>query len=341
MLNKEKNKRVIESVDQFYKFNHINSEKYASDQMEAYRENKTYDAQIARADLEEKVGCWIERFNESEREYFFSLFENYNYISENEYKHRIWQLSEAIYEELEEKQIAREEVLFVTVPSPKGVSCGGDQLRSHLLCANLDWGMDKNLIIADIEKMNPGLLGGKKAIVFIDDILGTGFSIRETIENFAEYCGEKNLDDYLIYVTGILITKRAVRYLSKKVRKTKVFQLQGEKNSIKNCMTGGYIFKEEEKRKIEKIIEKYEKEIGIEGEKDFTMGFGKCKILLSFFYNTPNNTLCSFWKCTDKNIPPFPRDKDRRPTLDIIRKRKKRNTDNAYLKGCFDTYENV
>ena len=71
------------------------------------------------------------------------------------------------------------------------------------------------------------------------------------------------------------------------------------------------------------------------------MGFGKCKILLSFFYNTPNNTLCSFWKCTDKNIPPFPRDKDRRPTLDIIRKRKKRNTDNAYLKGCFDSYENV
>ena len=244
MLNKGKNKRVIESVDQFYKFNHINSKKYASDQMEAYRENKTYDAQIARADLEEKVGCWIERFNESEREYFFSLFENYNYISENEYKHRIWQLSEAIYEELEEKQIAREEVLFVTVPSPKGVSCGGDQLRSHLLCANLDWGMDKNLIIADIEKMNPSVLVGKKAIVFIDDILGTGFSIRETIENFAEYCGEKNLDDYLIYVTGILITKRAVRYLSKKVRKTKVFQLQGEKNSIKNCMTGGYIFKE-------------------------------------------------------------------------------------------------
>lgn len=73
--------------------------------------------------------------------------------------------------------------------------------------------------------MNPSLLVGKKAIVFIDDILGTGFSIRETIENFAEYCGEKNLDDYLIYVTGILITKRAVRYLSKKVRKTKITRL--------------------------------------------------------------------------------------------------------------------
>ena len=55
MLNEEENKRVIESVDQFYKFNHINSEKYTSDRMEAYRENKTYDAQIARAELEEKV----------------------------------------------------------------------------------------------------------------------------------------------------------------------------------------------------------------------------------------------------------------------------------------------
>lgn len=106
-------------------------------------------------------------------------------------------------------------------------------------------------------------------------------------------------------------------------------------------MTGGYIFNGEEKRQIEKVIEKYEEEIGIEGEKNFVMGFGQCKILLSFYYNTPNNTICSFWKYTDKNIPPFPRDKYRRPTLDAIRKSKKKNINNAYQKGYFDAYENV
>lgn len=341
MLDEKKNNRIVASIEQFYKFNGIKSENYTSNHVEAYVENKKYDPQIARSELEKKIGYWIERFDEQDREYFYSLFENYNYISADEYKYRIWQLSEAIYADVEEKQIKREEVLFVTVASSEGVGSGGDCLRANLLSMNMEWGMDKNLIIADIEKMSPKLLDDKKVIVFIDDILGTGFSVKRTIESFVEHCGEKSLQDCLVYVTGILMTKRAVKYINKKIKKVRVFQLEKETNSIKSCMTGGYIFKGEEIHKIEKIVEKYEKEIGIEGEKNFVMGFERCKILLSFYYNTPNNTICSFWKCAGKNIPPFPRDKDRRPTLDAIRKRKKKNTDNAYQKGCLKDYENV
>lgn len=100
-------------------------------------------------------------------------------------------------------------------------------------------------------------------------------------------------------------------------------------------MIGDYIFKGNEKAKIEKIIEKYEKEIA--AEENVVMGFEGCRILLSFYYNTPNNTLCSFWKYTDKNIPPFPRDKYKRPTLEAIRQKKKKMVNNAYRKGCFDT----
>lgn len=330
------------AIDHFYKFNNIKPEQYASSQMEAYTQNKLYDSQILQENLEDRISCWIKRFDEDEREYFYSLFENYSYITENEYKQRIYELCNSIYEDIQKKQIKREEVLFVTVPSSKGVGSGGDSLRSQLLCVNLEWGIHKEQIISDINKMDLKLLDNKKAIIFIDDILGTGFSVRKTMENFAEHCSEKNLDNYLIYVTGILMTKRAIKYINKKAEeKVWVFQMQEEKNCIKNCMTGGYIFKGEEKKKIEKIIEKYEKEIGIEGEKSFVMGFEKCKILLSFYYNTPNNTLCSFWKYTEKNVPLFPRDRDKRLTLEAIKKRKKKNTDNAYLKGCVDTYENV
>ena len=334
-------KNTVPHINQFYKFNNINSEDYTSDHMQAYRENKRYDPQIARSELEKKIECWIERFDEQDREYFYSLFEHYNYISEDEYKLRIWQLCEATYTDIEEKQIKREEVLFVTVASSEGMGSGGDHLRANLLSMNMEWGMDKNLIVADIEKMPLELLDDKKVIVFIDDILGTGFSVIKTIKSFAKHCGEEKLDSCLIYITGILMTKRAVKHITKRTKHSRVFQLQEEQNSIKNCMTGGYIFKEEEKHKIEKIIEKYEKEIGIEGEKSFVMGFGECKILLSFYYNTPNNTICTFWKYAGKNIPPFPRDKDRRPTLEAIRQRKKKNMNNAYQKGCFENYENV
>lgn len=342
MSSTEEDKRITDSVERFYEFNHIQSERYASSQREAYMQNKPYDPQIVREGLETRISHWIERFDENERDYFYSLFENYHYISEQEYKYRIWQLCEAIYADLQEKQIDRTQVLFVTIPSPKGVGSGGDSLRSQLLCVNQEWGMDKDQIISDIEKMDPALLKDKKAIVFIDDILGTGFSVRGTIEKFQEHCAEENLSNCLIYVTGILMTKRAEKYIAHKTEKrVRVFRQQEEKNRIRNCMTGGYIFDEKEKQKIEKIIEKYEKEIGMEEEKSYVMGFGGCRILLSFYYNTPNNTLCSFWKCTEKNIPPFPRGRNKRLALETIQARKQKLTENAYLKGCLDAHENA
>lgn len=339
------NYEVSDSVEQFYKFNHIQYEKYASSQMEAYVENKPYDPQIVREGLEEKIACWIERFEEKDKEYFYSLFENYHYISEQEYKYRIWHLCEAIYADLQEKQIERTEILFVTIPSAQGVGSGGDSLRSQLLCVNQEWGMNKEQIVSDIAKMDLALLDGKKAIVFIDDIVGTGISIKKIMEEFARHCNGRNLDDCLIYVTGILMTRHAIHEIDKDARKKEkrimVFQEKEGRNRIKNCMTGGYIFKGEEKNEIEEIIEKYEKEIGIEGDKSYVMGFGECKLLLSFYYNTPNNTLCSFWKYTEKNIPPFPRDKHKRLTLETIRKRKKKLTENAYRKGWVDTNGNA
>lgn len=64
------------AIDHFYKFNNIKPEQYASSQMEAYTQNKLYDSQILQENLEDRISCWIKRFDEDEREYFYSLFEN-------------------------------------------------------------------------------------------------------------------------------------------------------------------------------------------------------------------------------------------------------------------------
>lgn len=60
------------------------------------------------------------------------------------------------------------------------------------------------------------------------------------------------------------------------------------------------------------------------------MGFGRCKLLLAFHYETPNNTLCSFWKATDKNHPVFVRSGYARPSVDDLKKRDKHMQKNAY-----------
>ena len=81
---------------------------------------------------------------------------------------------------------------------------------------------------------------------------------------------------------------------------------------------------------IEKIIEDYAIE---DRDKKFYMGFEKNQLLVSFYYNTPNNTLSLFWRPTSISVPLFARTSYKRPTIDECRKNKKKLMENAYERG--------
>ena len=317
-------KKILDSLDKFYENNGINADLYTASEIERYIGNKRFDPKITRDNLMEKVCCWIERFEEEDKQYFLSLLEKYVYVSQNEFQHRIYNLCTYIYGELEQQEIGKTQVLFVTVPSLGGVMSGGDALRNTLREVNAEW-LDKNQVISDITKVNDSILNNKKAIIFIDDILGTGFSLRETIESFIEKFSISKLNNCRLGVASVLMTKRAVKYLKAKLKNLNLEVFAQPENYIRSCMKGDYIFSGNEVKQIEQIILSYEKEIGldIEDGKDYAMGFNACKLLLSFYYNTPNNTLCTFWKYAGKNIPLFPRDKYKTMTIDALQRRKK------------------
>ena len=85
-------------------------------------------------------------------------------------------------------------------------------------------------------------------------------------------------------------------------------------------------------------LEIYEKRIGeylsAPGE-SFFMGFAKNRLLLSFYYNTPNNTLSTFWRVGANTEPPFYRDGNQpaRLSLDDLKKRKRQMGAQAYRFG--------
>lgn len=327
-----------DAVEKFYEINNITEKNYASSRDIAYKEGKIFDSKVV--DLQEKLACWIERFEEDDKQYFIKLFKNYIYISQREFEYKIWQLCESMYKNLNERGINKENILFVTISSPTGRASGGDSLRENLLIANQEWGMDKGQIVSDVEKLDMNSLKDIKAIIFIDDILGTGFSLKKTIQQFIQKAIKINfkIHEYIWAVTGVFMTRSAVRFIKKKIKKEYNLKIEvfDNDNYIDNCMKGNHIFNYDEVKKIENIVERYEKEIGMDGDKSYVMGFRGCKLLLSFYYNTPNNTLCSFWKCEKDNIPVFPRDKYKRITLKSLQERKKKNRMNAYRKGCID-----
>lgn len=336
--------RISESLKKFYEYNHINPELYTSDMMEAYTQDKYCDTRIAQDKLRERVDGWLEGFREEDRGYFLDLLEHYHYLSERELKYRLAVLCSYIFDKLRLSEIEKSEVLFVTVPSANGTAGGGDFMRNYLLSVNLEWGIYKGQIISDISRADEDILEGKKAIIFVDDILGTGFSVKETIKVFLERFPKIDKGGYSWGIAGVMVMKSAVRYIKKNAEAMGIsLEIYAqEKNYIKSCMKGNYIFDEKVKSEIEEIIIGYEKQIGLNEEtgEDFVMGFRACKLLLSFCYNTPNNTLCNFWKYTEKNTPVFPRDKHMRPTIEALKQKKKHYKSNAYLKGCVE-HENV
>ena len=95
---------------------------YAASRDIAYKEGKIFDSKIV--DLQEKLACWIERFEEDDKQYFIKLFKNYIYISQREFEYKIWQLCESMYNNLNERGINKENILFVTISSPTGRASG-------------------------------------------------------------------------------------------------------------------------------------------------------------------------------------------------------------------------
>ena len=103
------------------------------------------------------------------------------------------------------------------------------------------------------------------------------------------------------------------------------------------CFGTNSVFDKITCEKYKKIVEVYEKIIEdnkLDDDKEINsiMGFNNGQLLVSFHYNTPNNTLSSFWRPSKISIPLFIRNTFIRPSIDDIRKNKNHYRKNGYLK---------
>lgn len=63
--------KIDDAVEKFYEMNNITEKNYAASRDIAYKEGKIFDSKIV--DLQEKLACWIERFEEDDKQYFIKL----------------------------------------------------------------------------------------------------------------------------------------------------------------------------------------------------------------------------------------------------------------------------
>lgn len=150
--------------------------------------------------------------------------------------------------------------------------------------------------------------------IFIDDIIGSG----NTVKKFFELHLDKfrKVDTY-IYCTVIL--SDAKHYLNNFFEANEIQCVIINKSEHQKAFFKDYIFCED-CLENEEVLRVQEKRL-INNNNKMVLGYKNSQALVSFYRNTPNNTISSFWIEEKKWKGLFPRNKD---APDFISKKRER-----------------
>lgn len=284
------------------------------------------------AGLSDQVDLWLSGIDAEDHEIFLELLGKYTYLTRTQCRQRYQEILNMLDERLRAEGVTLDETLFITMEAGGASASGGENVRADLKGYDLRRFSKKQLIAAQ-SKLEEDDIRGYGAVVFLDDIVGSGKTMWKAIRSFRarfpESFGQKRL-----FLACILPRKR------------------GMKGLLKNCRDDGIavepLYREEwlqgpafEKNSaLYHRLSPYEEMIGnymMQNGESFFMGFEQNRLLASFYYNTPNNTLCTFWRAVPTNLPPFPRDGNQalsRPEIADLKMRKKQMQMQSYGFGC-------
>lgn len=309
-----------EALKAFYENNGIDPARASNE------DDDSFDPRLA--ELPNQVDQWLSGIREDDRELFLTLLSRYTYLRQAECRSRYHEILVMLGERLSAAGIGLNEVLFVTVEAGGAYASGGDNVRADILSRNLMY-LTKKQVVAVLSRMEDQDLKPYRAVVFVDDIVGTGFSLWKAILTFHERfqtAGQK------LFFACIAPREKGIRHIQKNCKKNGI--------AMEPLYKPEWVLKEAVERGTAAYsrLEPYEEEVGeylTETGITFFMGFRQSKLSVSFYYNTPNNTLCTFWRIGENMSPPFYRNADQpsRPSVEELKAEKRRKCDQAYCFG--------
>ncbi len=280
------------------------------------------------ADLSQTVDTWLLNISPLDRPVFLEALSRYTYLTQDQCKNRFIELIQMLEQDLAINDIKLNEVLYITIESSGGINSGGDNVRADMHFYNYNK-IDAEQIIASQEKLSEEKLKFIKAIVFVDDMIGTGKTIWGSLDSLCSKYGFKGNGTPKLYYMCLSPTHRAIKHLNRNFKKYKYTVTPIYKNewiSHKAYKKGTKEYSTVDK--YEEIIDRYFSD----PDKTYRMGFEKSCVLISFYYNTPNNTISCFWLPTDLNKPPFTRQAKecKRPGICDLKQKKNMSKANSY-----------
>ncbi len=192
--------------------------------------------------------------------------------------------------------------VFAYIKSKDGISnSSNDYWTEYKLLNNLN----RNICYENLSAIKESGWEYIENIVFIDDFSGSGESIKKELKKFLNIFQGKN-----VYIIVVCTMEAAVN-------KLKEF---GETNSINIHFIYDYAFKKAFEQDLfpdnSTAKENYLSFCGSKGissKSGWELGFENTEALVSFYNNTPNNTLAFIHNRSNKYFPLFPRINDEKP----------------------------
>lgn len=310
--------KISDALSDFYSKNNLSTMDYSSDS--AYVDFRLEN-------LENKINVWLENIDPKYHNEFLDVFSRFTYLTQAVCQKRYEEMTDLLIEDLKKYDIRFDEVLFIVVESDKGTKSGAENIVADLYKRNIKKNIKKEQIVTSVSKYD--FRQEYKAIMFLDDIIGSGFTLSNTIKKVVE----KINWECRIYFSCLVYSKRGFDLIKRDARGIGIdlnWILKSEWEEKRAFKTNSFQYKvfEQYERAIERITKMDDE------EKSFFMGFQKMKLIVSFYYNTPNNTLSTFWCETPQNKPIFPRDGNQPQkslSLDDLKSKKKATDNSAYF----------
>lgn len=293
--------------------------------------------------LPDRLDAWLGELPPAEHPAFLTLLSGYTYLTTRTASQHYAALLNRFEEELRGRGIPLSAALFVTFEASNGKKSGSSHVQTDFHRLSVER-IHKAQIVASVSRLPS--VEAARAILFLDDIQGSGKTTYAGILSFCERFPA--VLELPLYFAALVPTERGERFISRACADAEIpiAPLRWSGAYSPRAFEDGFLFPQGEKAPEYALVKRYEDLIDAylanppkrplkKARVSCSMGFEDSQLLVSFYYNTPNNTLCSFWKETDRHIPLFYRQGKRlsRPSPRELERKAQALTSAAYAMG--------
>ena len=292
---------------------------------------KNWGNRKERIEIAERIDKWLCQFEDAEKPLMLDLLRHFTYYSDYAIKQDIVKL----YEEFKKVYNGN----FILAPIQKEIGVGySDFIYDAFWMKNDIKGYAERNLLKVAPEIKPEQI---PAIVIIDDYSGSG----KTFKRFHKKLMDRNPNlktiktFFLTLISSSMAIKKINDYASQYDYNIQCLSLQIQNRAFLDNFLYKKVDAEIKRRKYEEICRKHAV------QEDFIFGFDKVEALVSFSYNTPNNTLGIIWHDLNDFCWVFQRHKAESTTLrtiqEDIKKREKIKTTKPVIQNIEEARVNV